>query len=346
MWTDTGCNGDYCYCNGRSNGGASSAVVAGEGPLYTAINAGIHTLANQAVNSFIANDFDFSAALKELSSKKAIISLAITMVSAGVIKAVDTHLFTEGTDAAKIIQDATTVNVASNSIEAQAIQAIVHSVVNAGVKTAIEEGNLDDFGSSFIANYSSSMVSIVGASLADKISDAAGHKGITVTNPTGTPQIDVAVEYIAHAGLGCGMGYLSKGLNKAASDSELAEGCATGMAGSVISEYVADNYTDIIVKTDQTLRRWTQSLLGFMDFCPKNIKKLVDSMHEQAIDLPRYSAAAVLFAFNTDRNIANQTANNAIQKNTLYLLALASDGDAGKIDNVSIDEDDSCIIEF
>ncbi|WP_038177962.1 DUF637 domain-containing protein [Vibrio rhizosphaerae] len=328
-----------------ATGGASSPVIAGEGPLYTAINAGIHALANQAMTSLVDNGFDFTATLKDLSSRKTIVSLAITMVSAGVIKEVDAHLFTEGTNAAKVFQDATTVNIASNSIEAQAIQAIVHSVVNASVKTVIEGGNLDDFADTFITNTNSSMVSIVGASLADKISDAAGHKGITPTNPTGKPQIDAAVEYVAHAGLGCGIGLMSKGINGAFDHSEYAEGCATGMAGGVISEYIADHYTGAIVKTDQMLKKWTRSVFGFMTFCPKNIEKLVDLMHEQAIDLPKYSAAAAFWAFNIDSSIAEQTANNAIQKNALYLLALASDGDAGKIET-SGDDDDSCIIEF
>ncbi|MDW6004663.1 DUF637 domain-containing protein [Vibrio mangrovi] len=326
--------------------GAGIAVIGGEGPLYTAINVGFKSLISQAGSRLIANDFDVKATLQDLSSKQALISLATSMVTAGVLKGIDTHLFTEGTDAANAIQDATSIDIVGNSIEAQIIRSVVHSTVSIGINTAVQGGDLSDFGESFATSFASSMVSIIGSSLSEKISDAAGHKGVTDSNPSGTPQISEAVKYIAHAALGCGIGSLGTAIG-GGSGSDMAMGCASGATGSVIGEYVSEQYGDIIAEKDQKIEAWTRDFLSGGLLCPKTIKKLIKKLHQEAINVPRYAASVAVYAFG-DTGISGNTANNVVQQNALYLLSFAFDedkntGESGAGDSSNADED-SCLI--
>ncbi|KUI97368.1 hypothetical protein VRK_35570 [Vibrio sp. MEBiC08052] len=323
--------------------GAGIAVIGGEGPLYTAINVGFKSLISQATSGLMANKFDVKATLKSLSSKKALISLATSMVTAGVLKGVDTHLFTEGTDAANAIQDATSIDIVGNSIEAQIIRSVVHSTVSIGINTVVQGGDLGDFGQAFSTSFASSMVSIIGSSLSEKISDAAGHKGVTETNPSGTPQISEAAKYIAYASLGCGIGSLTSSIG-GGQGSDIAMGCASGATGSVIGEYVTDKYSDVILKRERQVEGWTKDLLGNGLLCPKRIKKLVKTLREQAINVPRYAASVAVFAFG-DKGISASNADNVVRQNALYLLNFAFDEDKATDDSSSSDaDDDSCLI--
>ncbi|WP_176698969.1 DUF637 domain-containing protein [Vibrio gazogenes] len=323
--------------------GAGMAVIGGEGPLYTAINVGFKSLVSQATSSLMANKFDFKATLKSLSSKQALISLATAMVTAGVLKSVDTHLFAEGTDAANAIKDATTIDIASNSIEAQIIRSVVNSTVSIGINTTVQGGSLNDFGQAFSTSFASSMVSIIGSSLSEKISDAAGHKGVTETNPSGTPQISEAAKYIAYASLGCGIGTFTSSIG-GGQGADMAMGCASGATGSVIGEYVADKYGDVIAETDRKVEAWTRDFLSGGLLCPKSINKLIKKLHEQAINVPRYAASVAVFAFG-DKGIGGRNADNVVKQNALYLLSFAFDEDKSSGDSNSSDADkDSCLI--
>ncbi|MDW6094300.1 DUF637 domain-containing protein [Vibrio rhizosphaerae] len=323
--------------------GAGMAVIGGEGPLYTAINVGFKSLVSQATSSLMSNKFDIKATLKSLSSKQSLISLATAMVTAGVLKSVDTHLFAEGTDAANAIKDATTIDIASNSIEAQIIRSVVNSTVSIGINTVVQGGDLGDFGDAFSTSFASSMVSIIGSSLSEKISDAAGHKGVTETNPSGTPQIGEAAKYIAYASLGCGIGSLTSSIG-GEKISGIAMGCASGATGSVIGEYVTDQYGDVILKGERKVEGWTKDLLGSGLLCPKRIKKLVKTLRQQAINVPRYAASVAVYAFG-DKGISASNADNVVKQNALYLLKFAFDEDKATDDSSSSDGDDeSCII--
>ncbi|WNJ97327.1 DUF637 domain-containing protein [Vibrio ruber] len=323
--------------------GAGMAVIGGEGPLYTAINVGFKSLVSQATSSLMSNQFDVKATLKSLSSKKALISLATSMVTAGVLKGVDTHFFTEGTDAANAIQDATSIDIVGNSIEAQIIRSVVHSTVSIGINTVVQGGDLGDFGQAFSTSFASSMVSIIGSSLSEKISDAAGHKGVTETNPSGTPQISEAAKYIAYASLGCGIGTFTSSI-RGGQVADMALGCASGATGSVIGEYVTDQYGDVILKGERKVEGWTKDLLGSGLLCPKRIKKLVKKLRQEAINVPRYAASVAVFAFG-DKGISASNADNVVKQNALYLLKFAFDEDKATDDSSSSDaDDDSCLI--
>ncbi|MGS2717224.1 DUF637 domain-containing protein [Eionea flava] len=212
-----------------SNSVAAAAITAGSVSLLSQATV---ALANGAVNR------DISGAMEDFASSDTLRSVAIAMVTAGAMDAINTQLFTADNLGAsssfteevtsQVTNSATgvttTVTELNLTLGAQALQAVTSSVVNAGVRTAIDGGSLGD---SLVDSLIQNSVNFIGQRMTNAISDAAANG-----------DIDKAIEYIAHAGSGCMVGVFSAAQNDESPNS----GCASGALGAVASVAITDVY--------------------------------------------------------------------------------------------------------
>ncbi|MEI8632417.1 DUF637 domain-containing protein [Vibrio sp. PP-XX7] len=241
------------------------------------------------------------------------VSLATTMVTAGVIDSVNSTFFTDATEAAAATTTTATSQAAANGFAAQAIQAITNSAISTGISTVVNGGNLDEFGKSFATSLATTVVQRIGQDLATKIGDAAGDHG-------GSKDIDTATKYIAHAALGCGLGSAMTSID-GGNSSDYTSGCASGAAGSVIGEYVATKYLEELAAKNEKIRAAAKQAIE-QPMTETEAKQMIADMRRLGVDVSRFAAALTVFAFGGNVDIAAYTAGNAAQNNMLFLPLL------------------------
>lgn len=310
-----------------SNSVAAAAITAGSVSLLSQATV---ALANGAVNR------DVSGAMEDFASSDTLRSVAITMVTAGAMNAINTQFFTAGNLGAsssfteevtsQVTNSATgvttTVTELNLTLGAQALQAVTSSVVNAGVRTAIDGGSLGD---SLVDSLIQNSVNFIGQRMTNAISDAAANG-----------DIDKAIEYIAHAGSGCVLGAISAGQ----SDDEADEGCASGSLGALSSVVVTDIYNhsnrERIANLYEEEQGYFESLRlqGFSDeyintvaSSSRNVARLeLSKLHKNGVDLARLSGAFSGFLAGLDVNASYQAGSNvslASSRNSIISLTSA-----------------------
>ncbi|NVK20808.1 MAG: DUF637 domain-containing protein, partial [Methylocystaceae bacterium] len=252
---------------GLSLGGMAAQGMGLSGPMAAAVSAGINSLAVSVGVSTIANKGDLGAVLKDIGSKDSLRNLAATMITAGVLNGI----MPAGLD--KPLKQLETLQ----KVQKVALQAVVRT----GVGATIGGG---DFGDVLKSNVILAGVNVVGAELSGKIGELAD-----------AGDIPEAVKYIAHAAVGCGSGAAMGG------------DCASGAAGAVIGDIVAENYKievtkDILAKGEAI----TAEDLNIMEANGVNLATLV-------------SGLAVAMA-GGDGYMAQYTGQNAAENNAFGLI--------------------------
>ncbi|NPU94665.1 MAG: hypothetical protein HPY82_22360 [Gammaproteobacteria bacterium] len=293
-----------------ATGGAGSAIV-GEAFASAAMNtvaagvmqAAVTTMATQASVSLAGNGFDISATLNEMGSKESIRALATSMVTAGLLSGVNHALFSD--------VPGLTGNGLDFPSSAQAIQAVVHATINAGVSTVVQGGNMSDFGDSFYSAMAMNAVNTLGAQLANEI-------GFARDIPDPERRISVAHQYIAHAALGCALGASSIVIENGNSDA-VESGCWSGAGGAVIGEYIAQQHREDL---NADLKAWLkeQRILEGGNPSKEEYMQHVFEFQQRGIDLARLSAALMAYAVGGDVNTAAAAAGNSAENNALHLI--------------------------
>lgn len=162
--------------------GGSAATAAGTATLSVpaaAMQAGVLTLTTSAVQNLAAGK-SLEDTLKAMTTDDALKNLAISMVTAGALSALDVGKL-------ELFEDAP---VGSGlDLANQAYQAVTHSVVTAGVSVTINGGNSEDYKKVFMQSLATNAVNTIGQNLTNKISNSK--------------TLSDASKYIAHAAMGC-----------------------------------------------------------------------------------------------------------------------------------------------
>lgn len=275
-----------------ASGGAS---LSGQSFLSSAMSAGFTTLEVQAASSLLAGN-SIEQTLKNMSSSESLKNLAISMATAGALNELgDLELFNKA-------QVTATPQLAFVN---QAYQAVANSVVTAGISVTINGGNSDDYLNAFKVSLATSAINSITKSLAQKIGAAA--------HLPEDQRIDVGVQYIAHAAVGCLRGTLTARIN--GSDTESA--CYSGAGGAVIGEAVGKYFAS---KLNQDLNSWVESQLKNSGEKPSDETQFVQFqlLQSQGADLAQLSAALVAFATGGDVDVASGAGMNAAQNNAMY----------------------------
>lgn len=310
---------------------AGALTVAG-----AAIAAGTTALITQAVMTGIntrLNGGDIGDAMDQLATSDTVKSIAIAMVTAGAISAVDASFFNVTGDGASadsfLVTDVldSAGNVTGDftlSLAGQATQAVTHATVQAGVQNVILGADFED---SFVQALGQQGINHLGQYMANEIKGAFGSSDATA--------LDTAFKYIAHAGAGCVLGAVSASNDNSTNEHD---GCTAGAGGAVIGELVADIY-----KSNSQISQDVQKLEEFMDehginneifsLTPEQQQELLEldvnatlkelkSFQRDGINLARFSAALGAFLSGADAaqiNISANTGENAAEYNSLSL---------------------------
>jgi len=291
-------------------GAQFAAYVGSQGVVAAAIAAGTTALISQA-SVALANgavNGDVAGAMEDFASDDTLKSLAVSMVTAGAIKALDTAVF--GLDSAGIqevvdnvaagaspeqiqaavqsAQDLAVQSALGQSLASQAGQAVLHSAVNSGVSTIINGGSLEDFGEGFGNNLANSLVSQLGEELAGDIGDAYS-----------STDINKLSQYLAHAALGCGLG-VAKGAISGSDSDEFEGNCSSGAGGAVVGELTGEIFLS----------------LSEVDIYSPEFEDIADTGANYAEVL---AALAVAIA-GGDPNIAAFTGRNSAENNALSMI--------------------------
>lgn len=303
--------------------GAGATITVSNAVLAAAINAGFSSIVVQASGSLLGNGFDVKDTLSQLGSKESLKSLATSMVVAGVLSGLNDSLFTEGSTGASTLEDLTSINIAADSWQAQAVQAVFKTTVSSGLTAVINGQNLTEFGDSFIQSIAMTSVSLIGEKLANEISELAD------TTNGKQPDIGTAAQYIAHAALGCGLGGATASIQGGNSDTNR-NGCASGAAGGVIGEYVATQYKNDIIELENDTQVIAEKLVNKVvdangsDISPQELKQALQDLRTRGVDISRLAAGLAIFAAGGNVDIATDAAGNAAANNALLLVLLAS----------------------
>ncbi len=308
---------------------AAAGAAAGGGTFGAAVGAAVTSLISQTAIA-VANgavNGDIGGALEDLASEDTLKSVAIAMVTAAAISYVDTEFFTptneelvniESTarEAASNLPGATSDTISAageiaretamaGSLAQQAIQAATHASVTAAATTVVNGGSLDDFGDAFVQSLAQNAISVIGENLAREI-------GVAKYNGN----IDTALQYVAHAGVGCLTGTLTTRLQDG--DTEL--GCVSGAGGAVIGEFIAQGYEEGI---QDDLEEWisTQTTGGGVVDEAQVMQQALE-FKRRGVDLARLGSALTAFALGGDVTIAAETGANAAENNALFLITV------------------------
>ncbi len=306
---------------GAGSGFAEAILGAGNaaGPLGTAIAAGTSSLISQ-VSLAVANgavNGDIAGALQDFASVDTLKSLAIAMVTAAAISYVDTEFFTPSEEALDIAEttaknaaqalegatldsvqaagEAAREVVANGSLGQQAIQAVTHSAVNAGVTTIVAGGGLSDFSDIFINTLASNALSRVAKQFSEKIGEAYDGGG---------GDIGLASRYIAHAALGCAFGAAQTAIDNGDSSGS----CASGVGGAIAGELTADLYVEITTTSEGLIR-------GHLNVTEDEIGALIYEWKRKGVNISRLVAAITVAMVGGDANIATMVGANAAAHN-------------------------------
>jgi len=187
--------------------GVGTTVSAGVG---SAVQAGVTALASRAAVSFVNNNGDLGAVLKELGSSEGVKSIATAMVTAGVI---------EGLSASDVLpQNLASASNGSALFTDQLQRQLINGVATSLVRSAIKGTSLEEELRSGLAT---ALLNTVAAQGAFEIGEAG---------PQGNQRLDAFTAEVAHAILGCavGAGRASAGGGSAAT------GCSSGAVGAVV----------------------------------------------------------------------------------------------------------------
>ncbi|MCG7564579.1 DUF637 domain-containing protein [Pseudoalteromonas sp. McH1-42] len=205
------------------------ALAVGKGTFSAAaLSAGAATLTTQAVSS-LANGEGIDGAIKSITESDNLRSLAIAMVTAGMVQEVGAIDFFEVDPNAAFLSSDTLLSIGN-----QSIQAVVDSTIRAGVSTAINGGSFSDFEDSFKTSMKMFAVSELGEFMAGKI-------GAAFDGPNAT-DTDTALKYIAHAASGCIIGAATAQVNGNRESKNIS--CGAGAGGAVLGEYIASSMED------------------------------------------------------------------------------------------------------
>lgn len=326
-------------------GGATTAGVG------AATAAGFTSIVTTASVS-LANGNSLEDTFKSLSSDENLKSLAISMVTAGVIAEVDAAFFEADTNAIQTAADAGGTQSAvesalantSQSLTDQLTQATTHAAIRAGVSTLANKGSLSDFGEEFKTGVLNVGVSVLGEQLAQRIGN--WHNGV---NDFREFDMSDVAQYMAHAATGCLTGTLTAEIN----ESSPQQACTYGAGGAVIGEATADIYkestgyyelnqngedTKALLESELgadfeyltaedmeslTTEQW--AMLSDLD----NISQSLDRLKQDGADFARLSAAIGTFVVGAEAayvNIAADTGENAAKNNALFLIPLIKGG--------------------
>ncbi|MDC5850545.1 DUF637 domain-containing protein [Vibrio europaeus] len=305
---------------GLAIAGASGSLITATGITAAAINAGFNAIVLQASASLLANGFDFQETLQDLSSKEALASVATSMVTAGVISAIDSSFFVPaGAENTTTIHDLT--GFATDSLKYQAIQQLVHTTASSGVHAIVNGHSLDEFGDSLLQSVALSSIAMLGKELANEIGEAAHPK-------VGPPQIDKATQLIAHAALGCALGSLTSAAN-GSNSSALKKSCASGAAGGAIGEYVASKYKERVGIMQSEAESFAKDVFDDLENADPTLSQaeLMDKYQHRmmeltqlGIDVSKLVSGITVFAFGGEVDVAISTAGNAAENNAFFII--------------------------
>ena len=196
-------------------GSASEAAagIAGEGTATAAaLTVGMTTLASQATVSLINNKGDVGKTLDDMGKSENIKALVLAMVTAGVLKGLNTNLGIDKVNAKSLFTDQLQKNLIDN-----AASAVLDHAINGGDLTRQLEQSLKN---AFIDTGSAQSANKIGDLYDDKTLDAFTHQ-------------------LAHAIAGCAAGAAK------------ANDCSSGALGAVVGELSAELYGGNRTNPDQ-----------------------------------------------------------------------------------------------
>ncbi|HGE6067930.1 TPA: DUF637 domain-containing protein, partial [Vibrio cholerae] len=298
-------------------GTGTSAVITVSSPaLAAALNAGLTSIVVQASGSLLANGFDIQETLSQLSSKESLVSLATSMVTAGVLSGLDVPMFS-GEDGTTLTLADMVQNATGSQLATQAIMQVFQATVRTGINAIASGYDWDEFGSSLVQSLAISSINLLGKELAQQIGEAARLNHIVT-----------AQQYILHAALGCGLGVLTSATHGGNTDANRI-GCASGAGGGVIGEYVGSKYREEIGLLEKDTKAFIEKITedfakenGTSQLNPAAIQAEVSKLHARGVDIARLVAGLTVFAMRGNVDIAIDTAGNAAENNALFLLVV------------------------
>ncbi|BFM10140.1 hypothetical protein R50072_02930 [Simiduia litorea] len=320
-------------------GGTTTATTAALSAGWTSlVTTAVVASTNAAVNGGNFSDIH-KAAFDAVVSKDGLKSLAVAMVTAGVMAKIDAKFFKAPTEEAQLslTNDWISQNpgfsptqladfqasMTKTTLTWQVGQAITHSAVKAAAPIIVEGGTLSEFGEDFLIEIAKYGVNTIGKEFATKIGIAAHGNG-----EQQPPTIGVATQYIAHAALGCSVAVATSAIDHG-DTSAAKNSCLSGAGGAVVGEFVAQQYREKIL-TD--IASWAKDKVIAAEggAAPNELefRKELDRMRAQGVDIAKLSAAFLAFAVGGDVNLAAAAGENAAENNALvsglFLLALAT----------------------
>ncbi|WP_455475525.1 two-partner secretion domain-containing protein [Bartonella sp. B17] len=278
-----------------SSGTASTAASAITGALgvgsnaamSAAINAGVQSLINKGAVSLINNGGNIGAALQELGSSKAVLSVVTSMVTVG--------LTSQATAMAGVGHSLPKTAPVIERVAHEAEKNIIKAVISTGVQTALEGGSLDE---NLLANLRTALSGVVGKTLAEEIGTAKAEG-----------KIDTVTQIVAHAGLGCLVGATASGdCSAGAIGGAVGEAAAMLQYGSWIKGLLQEEVGDL---DGRTLTAEEQAGLN------AKIDAQFADFKVQTIDVARVAGGFAAALAGGDVNTGADAAGNAAENNYL-----------------------------
>lgn len=301
---------------------STSAAAATSTVVGAAIAAGTTALITQAVMIGInteLNDGDIDDAMDQLASSDTLKSIAIAMVTAGAIQAVDASFFNVTGDSVNadsfLIDPSSATQVTTStgqvttqyalSLSGQAVQAVTHAAVQSGVQSVILGADFED---SFVQSLAQTAVNSLGEDLTQRIGLAA--KGDPLLGIA--PDIGAATQYIAHAAVGC----LTGGLTSRLDDGDTDLGCVSGAGGAVIGEFIGQQYEESL---ESDLEAWIDDQVSG-DVIPTRDEIFQQGLafKQRGVDMARLGGALTAFVTGGDVDIAAASSANVAENNALF----------------------------
>ncbi|MCY4044431.1 MAG: DUF637 domain-containing protein [Cellvibrionales bacterium] len=239
---------------GTAMAGALSSVTSGAigttGIVASAVSAGTTTLISQATlitTNGALNGQSIGTILNNISSDETLKAVATSMITAGLLSAVNTEFFTELNPNSPLVQSGATGE--SLNLLGQSVQTVTEVTVRTGVGNLMNGGNLDEFGESFLYSLGGSVVNQLGADVAGDIGDA---------------DLDKLSKYFAHFALGCAVGVAQHGVEGNDGDKS-GKACISGAGGAVIGELSAEIYSEMIPFDTSNFKEYKQIGVGYAE---------------------------------------------------------------------------------
>ncbi len=259
--------------------GATAAAALG-----SAMAAGALTLTTQAAQSLAAGN-NLRETLNAMDSNESIKSLAVSMVTAGVLPSEGVQVFPVDSGSSVFV-----------SLASQAGNVVIDSALRSGISVSINGGNSKDYLKAFNSALAMSAVNSIGNKLAGKISE--------------TSSLGEAGKYIAHAALGCAASSVTEKIQ----DTDIENACASGAGGAVISQVMADA---LKADLDQTI---ADALEG--EGSVQSINDQITFLKANGADISRLVSGLFAFALGGDVNSAADAGVRVAQSNAYRYASL------------------------